>query len=413
MAIDTKITAGNMTTATFEARDVASGIAHIGEPAETPLTTLMGGLSYAKGGNTPENVPGKVGKEESVARKVEVFERSPLSRTGTVASAVADTTTTTVVLSSNANIRVNDVLVNTSQGPFGETMLVYAVDAGGANISVRRNLGGTSFTIAADDVLKVSSSAWAENTDKTTVKTQLLAGRYSILQINKRAFRISGTALAMDVIATDVNLRSEEQYVATVEFKKDIEAAAWFNPSLASSTDASANTVYLASGILQTINGFASGSTARYVEYDGAAPSEEFFFTNFAEKAFEFGNQTKAMFTDSRGKSILRNMYKTYQNVEQKTDKFGFQVMTIETNHGVLEVYSNGSFNQYLPETMKGFFCVLDLPYLKYRYLKGRDMKIMDGIQTPGGDYLESQYQAEFGWLLKNIQHHTIMYRKQ
>jgi len=61
MTIATQVTAANIKTAGFEGRDVSKGIAHIGEFAETPLTTLMGGLNYAKGGSTPENVPGKVG----------------------------------------------------------------------------------------------------------------------------------------------------------------------------------------------------------------------------------------------------------------------------------------------------------------------------------------------------------------
>lgn len=414
MAIASNITAANQLSATFVDRDVEKGIAHIGEPSETPLTTLMGGLNYAKGGNTPENVPGKVGKEECTQQKVEVFERSPLSRTATTAAAVADTATTTVVTTTNANIRIGDVLMNTSQ-PFGEKVRVYAVDAGGANLSVRRNLGGTTFQIESGDVFKVLASAWSESTEKTTVKTQLVAGRYSNLQITKRGFKISESALAIDVIAKEVNLKSEEQYVAMVEFKKDIEASAWFNPALATTTDEDASSLFVASGIIETIRGFASidSSSARALEYDGGAPTEEFFTTQFAEKAFEFGNQTKAMFCDSRGKSILRNMYKGYQQIEQRTDKFGFRVLEIETNHGMLEVYSNGSFNTYLPETMKGFFCVLDLPYIKYRYLKGRDMRMMSNIQTPGGDYQEHMYISEFGWLLKNIQHHTIMYPKQ
>ena len=202
MAIASNITAANQLSATFVDRDVEKGIAHIGEPSETPLTTLMGGLNYAKGGNTPENVPGKVGKDACTQQKVEVFERSPLSRTAITAAAVADTTTTTVVTTTNANIRIGDVLMNTSQA-FGEKVRVYAVDAGGANLSVRRNLGGTAFQIESGDAFKVLASAWSESAEKTTVKTQLVAGRYSNLQITKRGFKISESALAIDVIARD------------------------------------------------------------------------------------------------------------------------------------------------------------------------------------------------------------------
>ena len=156
--------------------DVSDIIWHVGEPTEAPLITLTGGKLYFKGENDPQEVGAKVKREVAEEVEYKVIEKNPLTRDVTVNGAVASTSTTTITLDSNAAIREGDTLKNTTQEN-GEMIYVVAVDAGGANITARRNIGSTAFEIADGDTFTVMGYAATDGGAKASIKAQLAEPR--------------------------------------------------------------------------------------------------------------------------------------------------------------------------------------------------------------------------------------------
>jgi hypothetical protein len=383
-------------------RDVTDIIWHVGEPTEAPLITLTGGKLYFSGKQTPENVPGKIKKEISKAVTYEVIEKDPLARTVTVNGAVADTTTLTVTLDDNTNLMVKNYIMNITQAD-GERMYVTALDSGGADITVRRNLGGTEFTIADGDVLQIVGFADKESGEKAAIRQQLGAPRKRNVQILKRTFGISNTMKQIQLETGAVNAWGEERTQALVEHKKDIEYTMWWNANADSTTDADGTTVNLTRGIIPELT-----AAGRFSTYTGDI-SETFFFGEFAESVFEFGPQKKVFFVDSRLKTIMGEWSRVKQQTKPMETKYGISVVEIETNHGTLQIMTNGAFNRFLPDSQKGFGVVCDLERFVYKHLAERDSYYEEDVQTPGLDAKEAQYITEAGMSLRSLKHHLVL----
>lgn len=394
-------TQANASTEEMLAVDVSDIIWHVGEPTEAPLMTLKGGGLYKKGLNKPEDVPGKMKSEGATEVSYKIIEKDPLSRVVQVNGAVADTTTTTITLDANTNLRVGDTIKNITQ-PDGEVCLVFAVDSGGADISARRNLGSTSFTVADNDQFRIVGYASKEGGAKASLKSQLAAPRTRYCQIFKRSFGITDTLRNIVLETKAVDAWDEESTQAMVEHKKDIEYSFWMNAAADSSTDSGANTVYTTRGIIKELAGDDYTINCN-------SPSEGDFFGQISEKIFEYGPARKTLFLDSRGKSIFGDWSRVKQQTKPYDTKYGISIVEIETNHGILELVTCGAFNFFFPDSMKGFGVVLDLDRVVYKHIKNRDSKFEDAIQTPGTDAREAQYITEAGISLRSLKHHKVL----
>lgn len=378
--------------------DVSKVLWHTGEPTDFPLSTLLGGQLYKDGMSDPQDVKGRIKKSVATEIKYSVVEKDPLSRTVTVNGDVADTTTTTVTLDASARLTIGDTLYNKNTG---ERMLVYALDSGGAAISVRRNLGSTSYTIGDNDVLQIMGYAAKQGASKRTIQSAIGANRDRYVQIFKRSFGITDT---LDNIALKVEKDDwdEEMTQALVEHKRDMEYSAWFNPNADSSTDSGSNTVYLSRGIIAEL-------TAASRAIDCEAMDEAKFFGEICEKIFEFGPQRKTLFADSKLKSLINSWARTKVQMRIKETIFGLNVMELETGHGVLEIVNCGVFSKFLPTNQQGYGVVLDLDQLTFKHIANRDTKLQTGIETPGDDAKEGQYITEAGFSLTLLPHHSIL----
>lgn len=400
------VTASNRTVANASTegnlkKDVSDILWHIGEPTAYPLHTLLGGKLYKKGVEKPEDVAGKVKKEKAIQPKYSVIEKDPLSRTVTVNGAVADTTTTTITLDSNTNCRVGVTMRNVESG---EVVYVTAVDSGGADVTARRNLGSTSYTIADNSTFKIMGYASAEGQAKAALKSQLAAERERRLQIYKWTFGVTGTLLESLLYTQDggSDAWDEEMTQAAVNHRLDIENSWWFNSAADSTTDTSSNTVNLSRGIIAEI-----GSTR---ETDaGGALDEDLFFGAFAAAAFEFGPRRKGLFVDAELMSRINSWPRVKQQTAPFGTKYGFKVQEVETGHGIFDIMPNGSFGSFLSAAESGYGVVLDLERVVYKYLENRDSKYEVDVQTPGTDAREGQYITECGLSLRSLDHHRIL----
>lgn len=405
----TSKTTGNLSTEGLLAVDVYDIIYHVGEPTECPLITLTGGLDYSSGENKPSKVAGKIKRKETVEVSYKVIEKDPLARTVQVNDSgfTADSTTTTgLTLDSNGNLTVGDMIRNNRTG---EVCLVYAVDSGGKDISVRRNLGSTGYYINDDDVWTIIGWAGRQGGSKRSMKSQLAAARERYCQIFKRSMGVTDTAMQVVLETKNVDAWDEEQEQALVEHKRDIEFSFWFNPYADSSTDASAYTVYTTRGLVRELENYTTINSGGQVIDGESDMTEEKFCGVFAEQIFAYGPQTKTIFMDAKAKSVFNSWERVKVRNTAKATDFGINVETLETGHGTLNVITCGAFDKCLHDSQKGYAVVLDLDRVHYRFIKNRDTKFQEGIETPGDDAKEAQYITEAGLALLSLPHHYVV----
>lgn len=389
-------TAANANTEDSLERDVSSVLWHVGEPTSYPLHTLLGGDLYIEGKSRPQTVSGKIKKEVSSTFKYDVIEKDPLARTAT-SNADDNATDTTLVFVSNTNFRTGDLIKNRRTG---EMAFVVAVDSGGTDITARRNLGSTTYTIVSGDVWYISGCAFREGTAKASQKAQLAATRTRYTQIFKRTFGVSGT-LEESKLVLDIDGWTEEMKQAGREHRLDIENSAWFNPNADSTTDAS-GTVYLGRGIIEEIG------TTRTTYYNGSFDEAE-LFGRISQEVFEFGPRKKTMFVNAEMMSTLNEMPRVKIQTKPMETQYGFKIQTIEAGHGMYNIVMNGTFDKHFGDDEGPFAVVLDLERTYYKYMSNRDSKFYDMIQTPGDDAREGQFITECGFSLRSLPHHRII----
>jgi len=394
----TYFSTSNANTEGRKAIEVDDIMWHIGEPTDTPLIALTGGKLYKSGDDSPEEVAGRIAKKVTEQVDFKVIEKDKLTRTVTVNGAVTDTTTQTVTTDSNSACRIGDLLCDKSTG---EMMFVQAVDSGGVDLTVARNLGSTAYEIADNAVLQIMGNAHKQGGSKSAMRSILASPRTRYCQISKRTFGITRT-LAASQLETKVAALDEEQQQAFVEINKDIEFSFWSPNAADSTTDASSNTVYLVRGIEGEL-----GST--YTTNCNGNLDEDFFMTTLAEEVFQYGPNRKTLFADAKFLSRVSGFSYLKQQTKPEMTKYGLRMTEVITQHGTLEIVHCGAFSEYRASSEAGKAIILDLNRVEYRYMKGRDVNMEMDIHTPGDDVIEGQYYCEVGLSLKSLAHHRII----
>jgi hypothetical protein len=394
---NTPRTTANAVTEGSKVTPVDKVLWHLGEPADSPINTLLGGTRFSKDGKGTEEVPGAITKEVAEGVDYKIVEKDPLARAITVNGAIASTSTATIVVDDSSMATVGDLIRNKTTG---EVMIIKSItDA--TTIVVGRNLGSTTHQIADDAVLFIFSFADKQGGSKRGLRSQLASPRTRYLQIFKRTFGVTGTAQAVKL---DVNVTTwdEEQTQAAINHKKDIEFAFWANPAADSTTNAAGDTVNLSRGILAEIG--AAGT----ISCSGTLDDTKLFGT-VSEQIFQYGPSRKTLFADAKLRSIINKMGRDKVQITSKVNDFGMTVKTIETGHGILDMVACGAFDQFSSEYTTGFGVALDLERVKYKHLNGRDSRLMSDTQTPGDDVLEASFLTEAGLSLYTIPHHKIL----
>lgn len=382
--------------------DVSPVLWHVAEPSDCPLNALEGGDLYIDGQSNPQKVKGAIKKEITTEVDYKVIEKDPLTRTWTVNGAVASTSTATVALDSNAGLHAGCLLRNQSKST-PEVMLVTAVDAGGANLTVRRNLGSTAYMIADDSVLVCIGYATKQGGSKRAIRSQIASPRVRYCQTFKNSFGITGSLDASKLV-TEIDAWSEEMKQAAREHQLDKEFAYWFNPGADSSTDTNSATVYLTRGIIAEL----MTDSECYTDCNGAM-TEDDFFGRVLQNAFKYGPSRKTAFFDAQMLSMVDKWARNRIRTEVGENRFGQVVNTLFSIHGTLDIVHAGVFSKVLSSEEAGFGVVLDLDRIVKKFMKDRDGKYQEKIETPGDDVREAQFLSEVGISVRSLKHHHVI----
>tara|TARA_B110000971_G_C19990236_1_gene491599 strand:+ start:323 stop:1489 length:1167 start_codon:yes stop_codon:yes gene_type:complete len=315
-----------------------------------------------------------------------------------VDGAVASTSTTSITTTAgNDNLFAvaGTVIVNSATG---EVMRVTA-DSGATTLVVERNIGGTSHQIADGAALFISGSAFEEGASSPTGVSfdATVASNYT--QIFRTAFKVTET-----LRATNLRTGDKEDEMATKALKlhmQDIERSMFFGKKHETS-GSTAQPRRFTGGLANAITNVLDRSTASGIM------TEDQFDRALIEDIFAFGGKEKIMFCGAKVAGHLQKFGKDRWSPTVVEGAYGMNLTSYRTFAGDLMVHLHPQFRQV--PGMENAAIIIDFPYLKYRYLDGRDTSLLRDRQSPDEDAVKHEFLTECG--LEMLQDKTHAYIK-
>lgn len=321
-------------------------------------------------------------------------------RVMTMGAAVADAATGTLTLANSDENKfaiAGSILVNAATG---EVMHVTA-DATATAVTVTRNIGGTTHQIGGSDQLFVAGFAAKEGADTPTPITFDAIVAFNYTQIFRTAFAVTGT-LDHTYLRTG-NKYDEAMDKALKLHMSDIERAMFFgvkhieNPNTAEPTRHTGGVINEITGVTDVATGFTKAHELTEEEFDRL----------LIDTIFAYGTKEKLAFVGPTIAGHMQKFGKERWAPTQIAGTYGITFTRYKTFAGDLLVHLHPQFRR-IPG-MKDAMVILDLPFLKYRYLEGRDTDLLENRQGNGEDRTKSEYLTECGLeLLQDRVHHYI-----
>jgi hypothetical protein len=317
-----------------------------------------------------------------------------------VNGAVASTSTTAVaVVASNDDTNFvvpGAIIVNVDTG---EVMRTTA--RSGDNITVERNIGGTSHQIADAANLIIGGFADIEGGSAPTAISFDPTMDFNYTQIFKTAVQVTGTLQNTYLRTGD---KEQEQLTKALKMHmSDIERAMFFGKR-AEVNGSTASPLRFTGGLRNSITGVTDG--ASYGASSNVITEKE-FDRLLIENIFAYGGNEKVAFCGARVISNLMEIGKNRWQPTQIDNAYGVSLSRYTTYAGDLLVYMHPMFRQ-IP-TMDKEMIILDMSEIKYRCMQGRDTQLIRDIQAPDFDGVKHMYMTDCGLeMLQSKVHHRI-----
>ena len=314
-----------------------------------------------------------------------------------VNGAVASTSTTAItVAAGNDNLFAvaGTILVNATTG---EVMRCTS-DSTATNLVVERNIGGTNHQIADAANLFISGSAFEEGASSPTGVSFDASVASNYTQIFRTAFKVTET-----LRATNLRTGDKEDEMATKALKmhmQDIERAMFFG-KLHESNGSTAQPRRFTGGLTTQISSVIDRTSASGVM------NEDTFDRQLIENVFAFGSKQKIMFCGAKVAGHLQKFGKDRWSPETVQGSYGVNLTEYTTFAGSLMVHLHPQFRQV--PGMENAAVIIDFPYLKYRYMEGRDTSLLRDRQSADEDAVKHEYLTECGLEMMQDKVHTYV----
>ena len=282
----------------------------------------------------------------------------------------------------------------------GEVMRASA-DCSGTTLTVERNVGGTSSTITDNDDIAIIGHAAVEGSTSPTALAYDPTTDFNYTQIFKTPVQISGT-----LQNTYLRTGSKEQENVMKALKMhmaDIERSFFWgrrhiaNGSTNQPTSYTGGLTTMITSVTDAASGFATANTITENEFDQL----------LVETIFAWGGKEKIAFIGARCASNFMKIAKNRWQPTQVEGSYGVNMSRYSTFAGDLLVYLHPMFRQ-IPG-MDDAMIILDLPFLKYKYMQNRDTTLQRNIQPNDADYVKHMYLSECGLEMTQAKvHHYI-----
>lgn len=319
----------------------------------------------------------------------------------TADGAVASTSTNTVTVDAvddEAFVVPGVILINVDTG---EVMRATSASNASHQITVERNIGGTSHQIADGANIVIGGFADNEGGNSPTAVSFDPTTDFNYTQIFKTAVQVSGTLQNTYLRTGD---KEQEQLTKALKLHMaDIERAMFFGVRHEANGSTAQPTRYtggLTNQITAVTDGATYGATANII-------TEKEFDRLLIEDIFAYGANEKVAFCGARVISNLMEIGKNRWQPTQIDNAYGVSLSRYTTYAGDLLVYMHPMFRQ-IPNMDKEMI-ILDMNELKYRYMQGRDTQLIRDIHTPDFDGVKHMYMSECGLEMTQAKvHHRI-----
>jgi len=290
------------------------------------------------------------------------------------------------------------IVVNSATG---EVMRATAAgDTTNHRITVARQIGGGSLTIADDSELFIAGYSASEGDTAPDAISFDPTVAFNYAQIFRTAFEVSNTLKATYRRTGD----AEDEYMtkALKMHMSDIERAMFFGKKVEESGSTAQPRRYTG-GLMNELTNVldqAGNSSASVL-------SETGFDTLLSDTVFAFGSKQKIAFCGTTCANLLQQIGKARWQPTVVSGTYGINFTKYSTYAGDLLVHVHPQFRQ-IPG-MANDMVIIDFPYLKYRYLDGRDTTLLQNRQTNDKDASKHEYLTECGLELMQDKVHTVI----
>ena len=300
-------------------------------------------------------------------------------------------TSITVDASDDNKFAINGaIIINQTTG---EVMQATA-DTTATTLTVTRQIGGGSLTIADDAKLFVAGFAAAEGATSPTAITFDATVTSNFTQIFRTAFQVSNT-LASTTLRTGDKM-NEAMTKALKLHMSDIERAMFFGKKVESNGSTASPTRYTGGLTTQLTN--AISITSDYATYGGSGAgqmTEAGFDSLLISTIFKYGSKQKIAFVGETVAATLQAIGKDRWKPTAVEGAYGVNLTQYSTFAGDLMIHLHPQFRQL--DHMKSAMVIVDFPHLVYRYLEGRDTQMLENRQAVDADSVKSEYLTECG----------------
>lgn len=299
--------------------------------------------------------------------------------------------TINVTANDNNKFAVNGaVLVNQRTGEVFQC----SADTTGTALTVTRGIGNSATGIAMNDgdLLYIVGYAASEGADTPTPISFDATVASNFTQIFRTAFSVTGT-LNHTYLRTGNKLQEAMEKALKLHMS-DIERAFIFGKKeeLNGST---AQPRRFTAGLVNVITTNVIDAAAGV---DGGAAnvmSEALFDEKLITNIFAYGSKEKIAFVGPKVASLLQQIGKNRWTPETVEGTYGVSLTRYKTFAGDLLVHLHPQFRHLTGMTSS--MIVVDFPYLRYRYLDGRDTQLLQNRQGNGEDATKHEYLTECG----------------
>lgn len=362
-------------------RDVQRGIAYV-DPDENPLLAVTRGS--------------KDGSKQAINSKFEWIEKEMLPPRWDQVDGAMTTGDTAMTVDNGGYFTVGDLV---KVATTGEVVLVTSISSD--TLTVTRSFGDSSGTAAGtigDNVdVQIIGNAIAEGASVGTPKSHIETYPYNFTQIFRTEFGATGSEEMSENYTGRDRVRQAKE--AAIEHATDIERAFIWGER---NEDTSA--VRRATGGLLyylTSNNVTSVATLTEPEME-----------DFAQDVFHHtgGGRTRLLLASPLVVSSIDQLAAGRIQVSPKEDTFGVAIKRWATAHGEFLIATHPLFVDGLNgDGWAGLAIAVDPKRIKYRYLRGRDTKLLKDRQAPGDDKYTDEYLTEAGLQVENPAYHGTL----
>ena len=377
---------GNLSGRRYDMSDVVNVLNVARYPLLAILTNAGRDLASGKGK--------ALKKKETTDPEFKWYEDDFGSREATIAASQtvdpdASTKTFDVAAGQGARFRARDVIqFLTNKWTFEVTAV------SGDTITIGAELGGASGSgvdVSATSVW-IIGNANEEGAGLRSIKSTAPVEKVGYAQIFRTPFGVTNTSKQTQTLIRENDLDFQRRK-GGIEHMVDIERAFLFGKK--AKITSGTHPKRFTNGIINSISTYATANVDTQAEFDAAM-----------ETAFKYGNTEKYMLASAAMVTMINSWAQAKVQINQSERTFGLQIFDYVTPHGTLHIIKH----DLLTGTPYGNYgIILDMEALTYRYLSGRDTKLLTNRQGNDEDQVIEEYLTEAGLQMESEQRHAVV----